>query len=544
MSYTAVAGAGYIRLEVGAHGTYTAPTPEALLAWVKWNSFSGSLVYGPGVHLFTGSETLPNANLSVVIEPGAALLPAHTGAIGLFELTGDNVAITGGGQILIPTWVNNQVVMKITGATRPRVRDLLFKWSATGGSSANPMTGLLLHDCHSESVTGNLAFPVAGSVPFRSNLCDAGVWSGNTVRPEAKRTPTSGGTYVDVYVPFWMHGMQLSTFEANECYGLGGASSKLEYALLMQWDADLAGEQGHNRITGNRFEACYAKRWIALYGGNFSRIDHNLLGQNEAAAGTMDYATFTAGSQVINAAIHVDSSNHLGSGQQAVHTQIHDNDIHNWGGDSPVIAAGRCTRLYIRNNTFGLINAITGAIAIDGDTCSGSIYVDGNTFDGGGTQDRAVYVIQLAATSPAALTEMPLLIKDNTADGFVQAFEPVGGIHGPYDPFGMGFEDALTIAVDTISFQSIATSAGDFPRLLDSGSGFGSIVVGDYVQLLGATNKSNRGVWKVRTQAAGQLDMELEQLSAVTLNDFTTEAAGADVILKVFKRGFNSNVTN
>ncbi|MBK8100616.1 MAG: hypothetical protein IPK26_26300, partial [Planctomycetes bacterium] len=107
MSHTAVVGSGYVSIENGRHGVFTADSPNAVLDWVRNNAFSGRVVFQPGVYLFSSSATLPNANLEIVLERGSTLVPSHSGAIGLFEMTGDNAAITGGGKVSIPNWVNN-----------------------------------------------------------------------------------------------------------------------------------------------------------------------------------------------------------------------------------------------------------------------------------------------------------------------------------------------------------------------------------------------------------------------------------------------------
>ncbi len=98
--------------------------------------------------------------------------------------------------------------------------------------------------------------------------------------------------------------------------------------------------------------------------------------------------------------------------------------------------------------------------------------------------------------------------------------------YGTYDPifksalYSAAFSSAVVVGpAATISFDPADNSVND------SGSGFGSIVVGQWVRMSGANKAANNGVGKVLTQAAGKLT-----LSGITL---VTEAAGASVTVKM-----------
>lgn len=75
---------------------------------------------------------------------------------------------------------------------------------------------------------------------------------------------------------------------------------------------------------------------------------------------------------------------------------------------------------------------------------------------------------------------------------------------------------------------------------------FQSLVAGDYIQVEGSSAKKQRGVQKVLTKTAVAIGLvtELFDTGAGTAptNDFSVVAAGDPIVVKVFRRGYNTNL--
>lgn len=521
-------------------------TLGAAINAVETNGWT-SVLLPSGSHNIGTALDIDADDFELIFRRDTVISNLTSGAIGFGTFTGDNLRIEGA-QFLIDTWVDDQVLLKVDGTISPYLSNIVVDCTASGDNDdANYMTAIHVEDSANERVLDCTVYPCDGMVPFKSLRGDAGIYRGNAVRVKANRKPTTGDSYAEVYVPYWIQGFQMGIFDGNVAYGLGATGNRIPYVLLIQWDSTLGSEQGHNRITNNRFEACWAERWVAHYGGQFTEISGNLFGQNEGAGSVFSELFYAGGNNVNNhAGIHVSSSDHTGGGQGSIHVMISDNNIHNVGGSEvPAISVAYGSRIFIQDNIFGLQNA-DESINIDAPTVPNDVYIRGNHFDGSG-QDRGVIFWYLSGVTKYSASRY--IVHGNTSDTLTNGIEPVYGFVGAgFDPFGYGFDDTLEVSANTISFQSVATSSSDYPKVLDSGSGFGSLQAGDYIYLTGAALINNQGFHKVRTAAAGELELEKylydfgDPINEVALNDLFTAAASPTITVQVYRRGFNSNL--
>jgi hypothetical protein len=89
----------------------------------------------------------------------------------------------------------------------------------------------------------------------------------------------------------------------------------------------------------------------------------------------------------------------------------------------------------------------------------------------------------------------------------------------------------------TISFESIASSATDFAKILDSGSGFGSITAGSWIRVSGSTG--NDGFYRVEASIAGELQIRGQDLTDATAGDNITIVQGDQIVNGVVFRSFS-----
>lgn len=100
--------------------------------------------------------------------------------------------------------------------------------------------------------------------------------------------------------------------------------------------------------------------------------------------------------------------------------------------------------------------------------------------------------------------------------------------YGAFDDFfeatlqSSGWAGSATVGpIATISFESIATSSTSFAKIKDSGSGFGSLVVGQWIKVRGAGTAANNVYAKIEVASAAEIE--------ISGTDLVDEVAGASV---------------
>lgn len=258
------------------------------------NDSTGTVSFAaPGSYLFDEPATVSRSRKTLVIPPTVTLTPTGTGSVGIATFSGDYVSITGGGTISVPTAVNDQVILSITGS-RANVDGLTFSTTSTSGANLTPVIFLGLTGSQESRVQNNRFIPLRGFTCIKATAGQRNFYGFNNFGPadtsvyEASASGiTSANTTTPLLGEVWrcidLQHDGWAVVQGNRARYLGRGSSPqgdcfLNYDFDSTYYPDDEGglhEAGHLNFMGNYIEDCSMPVLVRLNGCRWGQIVGN-----------------------------------------------------------------------------------------------------------------------------------------------------------------------------------------------------------------------------------------------------------------------------
>lgn len=510
-------GTAHIARTGGTSGDFA--SADLALQDLHDSGFSGEVVFCGGRHVFAAGVTLSNADISVVLQSGATLVPEHTGLIGLMEFTGARSSLKGDGGILVETTVNDQVAVKFTGVLQPRLEGPWLEFQNSTATSANPMTGFHFSECVNIHCTQTSVYPNEGTRGWYFEGGTGGVWASNywgtktsgSLRNDDSTlsyTPRAGWRGLDIYGWEYFVAGQDCVFRGVGIVANSGIGSDDDTVgdtvvdAMIRVESSNSGEsaldeEGHSKITGFLCESVHARNTIYIEGEPFFHLTDFQIGAGSGCK-VFNLSTRT------DCAIFVDGK----GSKPSSNLWISGVSIHNqqWGEKSatspPQIYLNGMDRCTIEGSEFGLVQKGPGILIRH----EASFYVSimNNVFygtqdsSGGENPTNPISVIQVGA----ARNEVGAFFhySGNVAKDFDNLWDSAAALPLGFavaNPVGLSFDRGIT------AFSGSVTMTAGTRNIAATGA-FTNAVAGDLFEIRGSANNggattSNVGLMKILT---------------------------------------------
>lgn len=527
LNIASVVGPIYVGNGSTSSGNVTIPTTAdagAVIQLIAEGMDSGGeIVIRPGTYYFQTSATI-SRSIRVRHEVGAVLHARdNTGAVAFYAFIGADSPCVEGGTFLATEWVNDQSLIFIYDCETPRIKEATFRVDAAGGSGSNPMTMVYMQDCDRATVTDSHMHPAAGVRMIYALDCARPIVTNSYFGPLESEASRNCWRAVDV------SGGSAIQFTGNRLADLGTISAQLDACILATEDVGNVDSHGDKWCQNEFYKVASANTMRFLGRKGFVVSGNTFFG----GVG-IDTHTITAASTAHDATILLDNVNQtLSAGQTppefSAHFHISDNyfDGNSVGTSDEIIVKSAGKGEILANHfthqegphTIAVYVLHTQNISIENN------YFDGNLFTG---QNYPVYFWQ-----PFAEDEEGEEIGSQSKDLWVEAENiRMFGNHADGYRYGLPFNISTypqgqgqfpiqigLRGVQWTGYQTWATlitsstltfsNASPVGSIADSGSGLGAIAVGDWVQVVGASNNQNNGLFWVATASASAITVSV-----------------------------------
>lgn len=443
------------------------------------------------------------SNLSIELSPRTKILVSNTLAVGCIDLSGDNVSVIGG-TIVVDTFVDNQVIVRLRNSDTATIRDLKVDVLAIDGDGATPMTVIKLEDATNVILDNVTVHPNAGVRALYFDECVGSRVVNSHFGPPAGEATRDCWRVIDAVGGSNVHIASCSILD------LGTAETMLDECIVHTETE--ANTQNGFAITNCDIETVACRNLIHLKGTKSFRIVDNFLSE---AVGIEMYdfvERFDSTVYVENTGSTISSATNA----YAAHGIISDN---NFSGNAfysaPEVAIRAGGKIDFIGNHIGHGGSEYGVI-FDADHTQ-SLIASGNSFDGfaqAGTPWRSqapFFIVNRLTDDDTGATENidslgldlwehveHIVTKDNFAEGYnlgnpitasgYGSFPWTYGVRGSYSFGGIsGWAQQITKTDVTFSTTSnTITSATD-----EAFAGFRS---GDTIMVLGSSAPENNGL--------------------------------------------------
>lgn len=523
-----------------------------------------------GNYTATAATSIAADDVRVTIAPSAIITVGHSGSVGVFDVTGDNVTIQGG-RIRSTTFNASQSWVKFSSCFDSTVRDVIFEATvnpladsssdavitpvaAPTGNTATPMVMVefntvvrkLIDHCAflpDYAVTCVKSTDGAGIIVSNSNFSnnlDAGlgglsVNAGPTVLFAENAAPRLCWRCIQVDGDEW------GLIQGNRFFALGdsnydagsgatpyftGAPYELDFVMrFKKGDSVPTGglltvqsETGHMRVIGNTAEWCAAPKGVQFWGIPSSIVTGNMFGLNPSPDALGECWLYTT------------DANDDASGSDFCGDMVfYGNNIHNAAKTRTQASACffRMTQdLKFGGNQIG-VTASFHAIQLAGVNIE-SASISGNSFRGNTT--TAVCPIRI---NTGAGIGNGIFVGGNDTEGFLLSDVVLNDSSSTTDYYLNGLQDKLSGDQSATYLYSGTDIAATDSDTLTSSAAFTGLSVGDLILISGFTGAgitANAGLVTIKTfTSSSSIDIQTTAGGAGTL---VADAAGETVTIR------------
>lgn len=557
MKYSASVHSGFAEITIGNAGPYTSTDAAEIVEALWRDGHRGAYVFRYGKYLFGRMAIIPESDIEIVIEVGAQLAANNSDAVGIFNITGDRVRVSGPGRVVIDNAVNDQVAILFNGGDDVAVDGVSFEAFTTGASDANPMTMTRFDSCYNVRMEGCVAIPKQG---FRIlHVLDTEEYA---VRDNTFRKPYTAG-FARCWRPVDVQDSYGGRITGNTFRALGNSSNIMAGGCLVLRETTVNSTAAGDIISGNRFESIGARNVIKVLGRASTIIRDCVFVDSSPSITTYDYENVTPTRYDATVLFHnMNESVSAATNEYCAHATV-DGCLFDNGASSTAceIIVKSLAKGSISNNWFAHQSG-RHSIVVDADH-SYDIKVDGNHFDGGfptvTTQKVPVRILNrltedASGEEAGSYTSVPLYthiegitLTGNKAEGWKQCLSVAGG-GLDWFPLPLGARGGLSCGVD--GWREVVASANitfTNPDTITASSGtpFGNVAPGDMIMVLGADDQKNNGLRRVLTATSSELTVanpSADNNSDPTENsdggwEIQTDTASALTVIYVYPRG-------
>jgi len=232
--------------------------------------------------------------LRVVLQPGVTWYVRHAGPVGFAWISANDSSIQGAGRIVVDTWVNDQVAIRVDGTRRCAVEDVQIDYLATGGTTSNPMIGVLFSGTWECSSRNLHVYPATGVVGVRQQLGLNNLHQSFHYTYGAPKYVSDVFTGRQGYLGFDAIDTQWCTLRDFHAFGVGDQSTedvgtgvtagftpgvRPKAMIRFTGTGAIGSEDGHSIIDSPVIELCATQAGLLLEGaGGWIDVDNFFMG--------------------------------------------------------------------------------------------------------------------------------------------------------------------------------------------------------------------------------------------------------------------------